>query len=95
MKAKEYIAKYREVFESGDFDKMKIAATAMYVEFGQETVKIAEARGVKRNSALVAILKEQNIKWNVVAREFPGLFVKDGFKIQWLKDMPELNEIWR
>ena len=95
MKAKDYIAKYRKEFESGDIERIKEAATDMYVEFSHESVNMSESRGVKRNSALVAVLKEQNNKWNAVVRAFPEILAKDGFKLGWLEDMPILNEIWK
>lgn len=97
MKAKEYIAKYRETLNSCDISPIEKAkaVTNMYIEFSKEAGEICEARGVKRNSALVAVLREQNDKWNCVAREFPGMIAKDGFKNQWLHDMPELRSIWR
>ena len=94
MKAKDYIEKYREQLNSGDIDAIKKSVVDMYIEFSEETAQIAEARGVKRNSALVAVLKEQNNKWNAVARAFPKIIAPDGFKRQWLNDMPELRLIW-
>lgn len=95
MKAKEYIAKYREAFESEDIERIKEAATDMYVEFSHESADMSKSRGVKRNSALVAVLEEQNNIWNAVVRAFPEILAKDGFKLGWLKDMPILNEIWK
>ena len=94
MKAKEYIAKYKESLESDDYDSVKAAATKLVIEFSDEASELLKTRGVKRNSALVAVLKEQNDKWNAVARAFPDVLARDGFKMLWLARLPYLKFIW-
>lgn len=94
MKAKDYIEKYRERLESGDIAAIKKAGADMLMEFSKEVAQIAETRGVQRNSALVALLKEQNKKWNAVVKVFPTILARDGFMRFWINRMPELQRMW-
>lgn len=95
MKAKEYIAKYRADFESEDEAVVDKAIFNFLMEISEEGTEIAKARGAKRDSAVIAILKEQNTKWNAVANAFPNLLIRNGFREYWRHEMPEIEKAWR
>lgn len=95
MKAKEYIEKYKTAFESGDNETITKAGNDLMFEFSKEAENIMKSRGVKRDSAALAVLKEQNTKWNAVAKVFYGILKHDGFKLFWMDRMPVLEEMWR
>lgn len=95
MKAKEYIEKYRSGLESCDIAVVDKAINDLAIEMSQEAVQLMAARGVRRESAIVAVMKEQNDKWNAIVKEFPDLLQRDGFKRLWLHRMPELQKTWK
>ena len=95
MKAKEYIEKYKACLESGDHEAIRKAGADMMFEFSQEAENIMKSRGIKRDSAALAVLKEQNTKWNAVVKAFPIILKHDGFKVFWMDRMPEIKKVWR
>ena len=95
MKAKEYIEKYRSGLKSYDFDKIEKAINDLAIEMSQEATQIMTQRGAVRISAIVAVMKEQNDKWNAIVKEFPEILQRDGFKRLWLHRMPELKKMWK
>ena len=95
MKAKEYIEKYRSGIESGDVNAVNKAINDLAIEMSQEAAQIMTQRGAVRESAIVAVMKEQNDKWNAIVKEFPEILQRDGFKRLWLHRMPELQKVWK
>ena len=95
MKAKECIEKYRSGLKSYDFEEIEKAINDLIIEMSQEATKIMAQRGAVRVSAIVAVMKEQNDKWNAIVKEFPEILQRDGFKRLWLHRMPELQKVWR
>lgn len=95
MKAKEYIEKYRSGIESFEYETRRTAAFDLIKEMSQEATELMAKRGVLRESAIVAVMKEMNDKWNAIVKEFPDVLQKDGFKRLWLHRMPELQRVWK
>ena len=95
MKAKEYIEKYRSGLKSYDFDEIEKAINDLVGEMSQEATQIMTQRGAVRESAIVAVMKEQNDKWNAIVKEFPEILLRDGFKCLWLLRIPELKKVWK
>lgn len=95
MKAKEYIEKYRSGIESRDCNTADKAINDLVIEMSQKATKIMEKRGAVKESAIVAVMKEQNDKWNAIVKEFPEVLQRDGFKRLWLYRMPELKKVWK
>lgn len=78
MKAKEYYRKYGEDLHNPE--KQKKALENLINDFIDEANELLKKRNVKFDRGLTAIIKELNIKWNVLARMCPVLKV-DGFKL--------------
>lgn len=95
MKAIEYVEKYKSELCSKDSTVVFDAAKKILSELSEEAGNLIKIRHAHRDSSILAIMKEQNIKWNCIAKhiEVPSL-AKDGFKNVWLTKMPELKEIW-
>jgi len=95
MKAKEYYEKYKGIVASSTEEEIKEVTYQLFCEISKETVKVFDARGGKTNAALIAVLKEQNQKWNAVCNLFLkepfGLspFRPDGFIIFWANEFPQ------
>jgi len=90
MKAKEYVEwlhqKEKEVEE-------KEAFLDLAFRFMKEVGTIAKMRHTNRDSALLAILREQNQKWNAM-RKFDKRIKRDGF-IECIKaDMPFVKDMF-
>lgn len=95
MKAKEYFEKYEQpIFE--DYRENALTGISnLLKEMMKETGDILSKRGVKQSKAAVAVIKEQNDKWNSICNMFEkkhgvSPLLRDGFKNYWLKEMPEL-----
>ena len=78
MKAKEYYKKYGE--DLCDSEKQDEAIKNLVNDFMGEANELLKKRNVKLDRGLLAVIKELNIKWNVLARMCPVLKV-DGFKL--------------
>lgn len=68
----------------------------LFIEFNREIENICETRSIKRVDALVAVLKEQNDKWNALCRIFEkkgcvSPIKPDGVKGYWRNQVPELK----
>ncbi len=87
MKAKEYANLFKE--EMSDFEYEK-TVTKVLINFISEVEDIRALRNAHTDSSLIAIIKEQNNKWNALARMVSGLN-QDGFKAFMLIKMPELK----
>lgn len=96
MKAKEYYDKYSATILTNPQ-----TIPNLLMAFNTDTREICEKRHAVQNTAVVAVLREQNGKWNALVRLFQKANVngkspikENGFKIFWLKRMPELKELW-
>jgi len=94
MKAKEYFRKYVE--ENQDEEPMyRVVKTLM--DMFNEVKEIQLMRKAKSDSAMIAIMNEQNIKANSFIRkvnEIDGLGVKNNAYKQFINDqMPELGKL--
>jgi len=94
MKAKEYFRKYLE--ENQDEEPMyRVVKTLM--DMFNEVKEIQLMRKAKSDSAMIAIMNEQNIKANSFIRkvnEIDGLGVKNNAYKQFINDqMPELGKL--
>lgn len=94
MKAKEYFRKYVE--ENQDEEPMyRVVKTLM--DMFNEVKEIQLMRKAKSDSAMIAIMNEQNLKANSFIRkvnEIDGLGVKNDAYKQFINDqMPELGKL--
>jgi hypothetical protein len=94
MKAKEYFRKYVE--ENQDEEAMyRVVKTLM--DMVNEVKEIQLMRKAQSDSAMIAIMNEQNIKANSFIRkvnEIDGLGVKDNAYKQFINDqMPDLGKL--
>jgi len=78
-KAKHYWSDLKPVFESGDMVKAKEAIGTAVKSIILEIDEIIKMRNAKLNSAMVAIIKDQDKKWNSVVNKSEDA----GYK--WLK----------
>ena len=87
MKAKQYFEKYGESIwkEAHDSDINADGPIAkMFIEFLSEVKEIIDRRKVKNDNAVMAVISEQNQKWNAVVNMFVKQYgispiVRDGF----------------
>lgn len=98
MKAKDYFDKYEVNMVAFDGENAINVATDILKEMSQEVDTIYKARGCKTNSALAAILKELNNKWNAVGSLFEKKYgrsylKRNGFIEFWKHEMPEIIDI--
>lgn len=94
MKAKEYFEKY--VNENQDKEKM-YRVVSIFFDIFNEVKEIRLMRKAQSNSAMIAILNEQNLKANSFIRkvnEIDDLGIKkDAFKIFINEEMPKLSKM--
>lgn len=92
MKAKEYFHKYHEALK--DYTS-NTSMRDLVLELDAETKDIINKRHAQTNGAIIAVIKEQNTKWNKIASiyeqtEGVDLLKRDGY-LNLLKDrMPQL-----
>jgi hypothetical protein len=78
LKAKEYYAKYAESLQSPE--TMADAAWKLMQEFMDETLALGKKRNIRLDAGCDALIREQNNKWNALARMFdPPILRTDGF----------------
>lgn len=94
MKAKEYVAQYAEEFNSCDKQRCSAAANDIFGKFQDEAGELFKIRHVKTDGAAVAVLKELNTKWNVIANSFPRVLKRDVIKIFYTREVPGLARLW-
>ncbi len=73
MKAKEYFDKYHEaVIKEARSSTLNGtgAMNQMFLDFKNELLEIAESRKIKLQRSFLAVIEEQNRKWNAVAAMF-------------------------
>ena len=69
-------------------------------EFNLEAKDICIKRKTQKTESVVAVLKEQNGKWNALHRIFMAKnggkspILEDGFKRYWLHKVPHFEEMW-
>jgi hypothetical protein len=101
MKAKEYFDKYEDLImrevtsESTEF----CYPAELLKEMSMEAQKLVDARHAVRNSAVVAVLKEFNVRWNAVVSMFIKKYgvspmKKDGFKTWWCSQDKAIEKAW-
>ena len=95
MRAKEYFEKYEQPMLKDSEEDILTAISDLMREMMRETNDILTKRGIKKPKAAVAVIKEQNDKWNSICNMFEKKYgsaplLRDGFKNYWLKEMPEL-----
>lgn len=83
-KAKLYYNEYKDLITSTDDDVSIKAISDLYNCLLDETKELITKRKAKTNSVTVAIIKEENDKWNAICRMFEKDFgmspiAKDGF----------------
>ena len=94
MKAKEYVEKYANDLNSRDEKCMQIAANNMLNELYTECKETAKKRSVRTDAGWLSVFKEQNNKYNAIARCFPGILIQDGFKLVCMDMIPLLKTMW-
>lgn len=96
MKAQDYYDKF--------VGKIFLDATSvmtLLTEFNQEAKDICLKRKTQRNESVVAVLREQNLKWNALRKIFAknhdgkSPILEDGFKRFWLGKMPQFADLWK
>lgn len=93
-KAKEYYELYKVALMNEE--KTLKAISDLIIELNAEVKELQRLRHVKFDRGLIPILKETNQKWNAIVRLFEKEFGEspirpDGYKIFWLREMPELE----
>jgi hypothetical protein len=89
MKAKDYAKRYRE----SEIDKdLEISGIAL--DFLQEIFTLVDARHAKTDSAISAIMDEQDNKWKAFARELPEVIIPNGFAYLVKAKMPDMYDAW-
>jgi hypothetical protein len=81
VKAKEYAEEFKKRVDIDNPNEEDLAK-AMYwimLEMSAEGQAIVESRKCYENSAVIAVLQEQDQKWKAVCRRMPGILSPDGF----------------
>lgn len=68
MKAKDYFDKYKNGLASEDKDTYVLTFREMYQEMFKECIDTTKERHVKQDSAVVAVFKEMNERYNALCR---------------------------
>ena len=94
-KAKEYYELYKKDLVSGGEATNK-AISNLIQALNADLLELQRIRHVKFDRGIIPILREVNQKWNAIVclfeKEYGASPIKpDGFKIFWLKQMPELE----
>lgn len=87
-KAKEYAAELR----ASPTDKTLAEIASQF--FG-EVLELKNTRSASSSSAYIAILDEQDRKWQAFARHFEGIIKPNGFEMLVKDKSPELYVLWR
>lgn len=100
MNAKAYFDKYVGLIESAtETKKLDDLAVDIYIEISNEATAIVTARKidtVRNPRAIIAVMEEQNQKWNALGRlfhkHFGDSFLKEnGFIKSWIARVPEIK----
>ena len=97
MKAIELYEKYKDQLDpKSSLATRQEAVKNILLDLSTEVSKICEERKVQRISAVIAVIREQNQKWNALCNILLKLYgtellIRNGFKNFWLNQMPELQ----
>lgn len=98
LKAKDYFEKYEQsIIDPQSTDEARAgAASNLLLEMCTESQTVLKKRNAQTGTALMAIIKEFNQKWNAICRMFESKYgesplIRDGFKNFWFDRMPELK----
>lgn len=94
MNAIQYFEQYKTRLMSSDEKESYSAIEEIFLKFSDEVREIAKKRHVMLDKSFLAIINEQNQKWNALCRllerEYQvSVLKKDGFKEFWLKKLSE------
>lgn len=98
MKAKEYFEKYDELIIKDQIAGSIESAEKLLIELSVEAKNICEVRHVKRDAAVVSVLKETNQKWNAICSLYEKKYGvsplnRNAFIEYWKHVMPELSTV--
>jgi len=96
MKAKEYFEKYDELIIKDQIAGSIESAKKLLIELTDEAKNICESRHVKRDAAVVSVLKEINQKWNAICSLYEKKYGasplnRNAFIKYWKQVIPELS----
>ena len=97
MKAKQYYERFAYRLLNKNTPETNVAAVLILLEdFDKETIELFKIRNCVRNSASLAILKEQNQKWNAIVSLFEhrngqSPLRRNGYGELWEKKLPYLK----
>ena len=96
MKAKEYLDKYIDEIKANQDDDTALFGIVqrIYVDFQLEASSIIEKREIEKLPSAMAVINEQNKKWNALERRIEQLGIKpvlkkNGFLLAKLKQLEE------
>lgn len=98
MKAADLFEKYSLELHGPETppEKLNDVVYRILMEFCNESKDILEKRHIKYDSGMIAVLREQNDKWNCLARMLEktwgfSYLKKDGFKLFWENELKGLK----
>lgn len=98
MKALDYFNKYYERLDPllDSLDAAGATVKELFFEFSEEVKTLSNIRHSKDDQVTLAILREQNQKWNALFRLLEkrwgvSAIAENGFKLFWNHEMPELK----
>jgi hypothetical protein len=98
VKAVDYFEEYGEAVLSESFhDKKHDELNKLFMAFVREMNETIKVRGVKTDKATVAVIKEQNQKWNslcaIYEKKYEGMcpLKRNGFLNAMKNEIPALN----
>lgn len=94
MKAIQYFEQYKTRLMSSDKKESNSTIEELFLKYSDEVIEIAKKRRVISDKSFLAIINEQNQKWNALCRllerEYQvSVLKKDGFKNFWLKKLSQ------
>lgn len=99
MKAKEYYEKYNDaILALPEGVQRGEKLIELFRDFENEQREILTKRKAQRGEAVVAVIREQNQKWNALVHIFEqnneghSPIKRDGIKHVWERRIPELKE---
>lgn len=99
MKAKDYFARYDRIIVNDQITGTGDGAYQLLIDLLREVGEVSENRHAKSESAIGAILKEMNQKWNAICslyeKKYGGSPLKrNGFKEFIKTKIPESNDLF-
>lgn len=88
MKAREHYEAHLANFDSFSLGERDAGIYKLLCALSDEAMEIAKLRGSNRDSVMIAILEEQNDKWNCIARRWCPVLLRDGFLNFWKSKLP-------